>query len=200
MMTKPTSNSLSSNTVYSHERELPTGLKMNPWARAVWWKKHPSGPVATVWHLHPMHLYVAGWVSWAGGKVIPTLVDGQFEVDTFLAEFAIDDLAKRVFELGPSEAMIEKSAQIAKKYAENGRKGGRGNRKGRTASAPSWPTKFPGYSFQTQKGEVVMRGPNGAHLLVSDLDKNAHAKDLAWWNDNGPTKAIEKKFLKLTSG
>lgn len=199
-MTKQTSNELSSNTAYSPEREIAKGLRMNPWATVVWWKRHPTGPVATVWHLRPLHLYVAGWVPIAGRLVLPRLVDGDFMPDQFLADLYIDELGCRVFERGPTEELIAHTKQIADAYAESGRKGGRGKRRGKTTSEPAWPTQFPGYSFHMQKGEVTLRGPSGPKILVRELVTGSEAKDLAWWNLNGPSKAMVNKYSKFVAG
>jgi hypothetical protein len=116
----------------------------------MWAKKHPKGPYCVVFHLHPLHVYAAGWIPFAGSKCIPRLVDYVSEDEAWAVDSAMSDLGHKVYELGPSSHMVEHSAAIAAKYAENGRRGGRGNKSAPTvpkaAEAISYPKKSVGRS------------------------------------------------------
>jgi hypothetical protein len=70
-------------------------------------------------------VYAAGWIPFAGSRCIPRLVDYVSEDEAWAVDSAVSELGHKVYELGPSSHMLEHSAAIAAKYAENGRKGGR---------------------------------------------------------------------------
>jgi hypothetical protein len=116
---------LSSRTKYTPETDLPQGLASAKWAKALWAKKHPDGPYCVVYQLFPLDLLVAGWVSWAGSMCIPKLVDCAVDPEAWEEDVAHEDLGWRVFNRGPSPQVIEEAARVARRYAENGRKGGR---------------------------------------------------------------------------
>jgi hypothetical protein len=107
------------------DRDLSRNLKLNPWAHAVWERKHPDGPVCVVWQMEPLPLYIAGWVPFAGARVIPSLVQFGYEADPARVASAIAALGEQAYEAGPSSKMIERAQSISAAYAANGRKGGR---------------------------------------------------------------------------
>lgn len=147
---------VSTGSNYSPETDLPNAILASRWARAMWAKKHPKGPYCVVFHLHPLHLYVAGWIPFAGSRCIPRLVDCFSEDEAWAVDSAVSDLGHRVYEMGPSSHMLEHSAAIAAKYAENGRKGGRPPTPPKNVPSPS---KTAGFSraVRHKKRKAVIR-------------------------------------------
>jgi hypothetical protein len=121
------------SSALSDERDLSRNLRLNPWARAVWERKHPEGPVLVVWHLEPLPLYVAGWLPFAGSRCVPSLADFLYQTDPARVDASVDFVAKAAFDYGPSDKMIARAKSIAASYAANGRKGGR-PKKGKKAA------------------------------------------------------------------
>jgi hypothetical protein len=113
----------------SDDRDLTRNLKLNPWGRAVWERKHPDGPVLVVWHLEPLPLYVASWLPFAGSRCVPSLVDFIFEPDPTRVDSAVDLIAEAVFDAGPNNKIVGRAKSISDAYAANGRKGGRPKKK-----------------------------------------------------------------------
>jgi hypothetical protein len=207
-------------TAFSAERELPVGLSMNRWAKAVWFRKHSSGAVCVGWHLFPSPIYVVGWSSWAGFKVIPKVRDGFVEADPGKAEARLDALCKRVFAAGPTEAMIEEAERIRAKYAANGALGGRRRkvaqeRKPSKADAPtgnpaaiskeSWSDAYPGWGFDISQGRLIVTSPSKSgvtartdvYMLVEKFGAAQFAgKDLAWCEKHGPTPELAEAIVK----
>lgn len=118
-----------------HARELSPGVRQSRWAHAVWERKHPKGPVLVIWKIEPLPLYVGGWISWGGSSCIPTPAGYVIETDPTLIDWSVDRLGTTLFEEGPGEKMIERSRDIAAKYAASGRKGGQAS-KGAKPKAP----------------------------------------------------------------
>jgi hypothetical protein len=129
---------LSNNSNYSPETELPLNIARSAWAKSLWAKRHEKGPYCVVFRLYPLHIYVAGWISWAGSLCVPALVDGFADPEPWEVEFAVAELGQLVFQRGPSESMIAESARIAAEFAKNGSKGGQAKKaiaKAKTAAA-----------------------------------------------------------------
>lgn len=107
------------------DNELTHSVRVNPWARAIWERKHPEGPVLIVWQLAPLPFFVAGWIPFAGRKCIPSLVSGAEVREPALIDAFVEQLGEEAFTIGPSAKMVDHAKSIAAAYATNGRKGGR---------------------------------------------------------------------------
>ncbi len=113
------------------DRELTLSVQRNPWARAVWERKHSSGPVLVIWHMAPLALYVAGWIKFAGNRCMPALVAFDFVDDGTTADTIMERLGEESFAVGPSAKMIEQSKRITESYVARGKRGGRPKKKKR---------------------------------------------------------------------
>jgi len=142
---------------YSPETDLPNAIMASRWARAMWAKKHPKGPYCVVFHLHPLHVYVAGWIPFAGSRCIPRLVDYVSEDEAWAVDSTVSDLGHRVYSIGPSSHMVEHSMAIAAKYAENGRKGGRPRKPAKAAPKAAEESDYQRTATNRRKRKVAIR-------------------------------------------
>lgn len=134
--------------------ELTHSVKINPWARAIWERKHPEGPVLVVWQLWPLPYYVTGWIPFAGRKCIPMLASAVHVEEPALVDSMVAQLGEEAFSLGPSIKMVGHSQSIAAAYAANGKKGGRPKKKATERGASGIETPSQGDSTPTKIAQL----------------------------------------------
>jgi hypothetical protein len=193
----------------SADRALPPGIARNMWAQALWYRAHDKGPILVVFRMHPLPVYVAGWIPWGGSKCIPQLVGCFLEENSTLVEEQVSRLGEEMFAVGPSIDLIRKAASISEAYRKNGEKRWRAQSSSdkeagpskKTAASPTarnWREVYPGWSFgHSESGRVTATAPLGGRChttLVVDICDNPEGRDLSWWNAHGPTPEMPGRF------